>query len=55
MLILYLMVAVGVYIGCHIHKSSSKELSLIQKVITAILWPVLVGVLIVSLYEKAGD
>lgn len=55
MIILYLMVMLGVYIGCQIHKRASKELSSIQKVVAALLWPVLVGILLVNLYEKAGD
>lgn len=55
MILLYLMVVVGVFIGCHLNKRASGGMSKIQIIIVSILWPVLLGILLVYLYEKMGE
>lgn len=51
MFLLYFMVALGVFIECGINKQA-KTLSALHKVIVSILWPILVGILLVTLCEK---
>lgn len=53
MILLYLTVAVGVFTGCHLNKRATKGMTEIQIIGVSILWPVLLGILLVYLYEKA--
>lgn len=55
MILLYLMVVAGFFIGCRANKRVSECMSVFQIIVSSILWPVLFGILLVYLYEKADE